>query len=107
MGRPVVTLAGDRHSSRVGASLLGAVGKAEWVARTEAEYVAIAARLAADRQRLAKESAGLRDAMLASPLLDHRAHAGAFGAALRECWAGWCAGEGRAAPAEPAELASV
>jgi predicted O-linked N-acetylglucosamine transferase (SPINDLY family) len=108
MGRPVVTLAGDRHSSRVGASLLGAVGRGDWVARTEAEYVAIAAKLAADRSRLAMESAGLRDAMLGSALLDHRAQARRFGGALRECWASWCAGErGRAAPAETAGLASA
>eukprot|EP01034_Spumella_vulgaris_P002553 gene2553-3320_t len=48
MGVPVVSLVGDRHLSRVGVSLLTAVGHADWLAASPADYVAIAARLAAD-----------------------------------------------------------
>lgn len=91
MGRPVVTLLGDRHASRVGASLLTAVGHPEWIARSEAEYVAIAVRLASDRGRLAEISDGLRDEMRRSPLLDHAGQAARFGEALRDCWKQWCA----------------
>src|SRR5262249_42230388 len=43
MGVPVVTLVGDRHAARVGASLLGQVELDEFVARTPDEFVAIAA----------------------------------------------------------------
>src|SRR5208283_2084439 len=46
MGVPVVTAVGDRHASRVGASLLGAVGHPEWVARDRDDYVRVAADLA-------------------------------------------------------------
>ena len=90
MGRPVVTLAGDRHASRVGASLLSTIGRPQWIARSAQEYVRIAAGLAADRAALCSESAGIRRAMLASALLDHRGQARRFGEALRSCWADWC-----------------
>lgn len=90
MGVPVVTLAGDRHAARVGASLLTAAGHPEWIARDWGDYVRIAAGLA-------KEAAGrpgkchvLRDTLRGSPLLDHAGQAARFGAALRECWAAWC-----------------
>jgi predicted O-linked N-acetylglucosamine transferase (SPINDLY family) len=91
MGRPVVTLLGDRHASRVGASLLTAVGHPEWIARSEADYVALAVDLAGDRERLATISGGLRDEMRRSSLLDHAGQAARFGEALRTCWAEWCA----------------
>jgi len=101
MGRPVVTLAGDRHASRVGASLLRAVGKPEWVAGSQAEYVGIAAGLAADRERLRRDSAGLRGSLRASPLLDHGGQAARFGGALRACWARWCARGNEPGPEQP------
>ncbi len=94
MGRLVVTLAGDRHASRVGVSLLTAAGQADCVAATPGDYVKICARLAADPAALAARSAGLRAALQASPLLDHAAQARRFGAALHRCWE-----EGKHAPA--------
>ena len=97
MGVPVVTLAGDRHMSRVGASLLTAVGRADWIARTPDDYVRIATELASRPLRLAEQCGRLRDAMRASPLCDHAGQAEKFGAALRECWANWCVGAARAA----------
>ncbi len=90
MGRPVVTLAGDRHASRVGASILHAIGRPEWVAQGPEDFVRIAAELAADRSGLGRESLGLRDRLKASALFDHRAQAGRFGSALRACWRRWC-----------------
>lgn len=47
MGVPVVTLAGRYFCGRMGASLLAAAGKPEWIAATRADYVMIAANLAA------------------------------------------------------------
>ncbi len=90
MGLPVVTLAGGRHASRVGVSLLHAIGRPEWVARDWDEYVAIAVKLAQDPAGLTKVRQSLRAEMLASPLLDHAGQAARFGAALRECWKTWC-----------------
>jgi predicted O-linked N-acetylglucosamine transferase (SPINDLY family) len=85
MGVPVITLSGDRHASRVGTSLVTAVGHAEWSAESEAAYVAKAAGLAADAARLAEIRTGLRERMTASPLLDHAGQAARFGAAIEEC----------------------
>ncbi len=91
MGVPVVTLVGEAHMSRVGASLLGSVGHSEWAANGEAEYVEIAVSLAKDRGAIAVTRAGLRKRMRQSDLLDHGTQAYRFGQALRECWSEWCA----------------
>jgi protein O-GlcNAc transferase len=91
MGVPVVTLAGDRHAARVGASLLAAAGFPELVANDAAEFAAIAARLARDRDRLAAFRTNARERLRASPLLDTKAYADRFHAALRECWRARCA----------------
>lgn len=93
MGRPVVTLRGDRHACRVGASLLAAVGHPEWVAADPLAYVNIAAGLAGDRRRLVEISRALRARAAASPLGDYAGQAVHFGAALRRCWQTWCARE--------------
>lgn len=90
MGVPVVTLAGDRHMSRVGASLLTAIGHPEWIAPDTEAYVRIATELAADLPKLAETRRRLAGELKASPLLDHAGQAARFGAALRACWADWC-----------------
>lgn len=46
MGRPVVTLCGNLHASRVGASLLSATGMPGLIARSPEQYVDIATRTA-------------------------------------------------------------
>jgi predicted O-linked N-acetylglucosamine transferase (SPINDLY family) len=91
MGRPVVSRRGDMHMSRVGASLLAAVGHAEWVAENEDDYVRIAVELAQERQGLRDACLGLRTAMRQSVLLDHKGQAERFGEALRQCWQEACA----------------
>ena len=83
MGVPVVALAGDRHAGRVGASLLGRIGLDELVAGDTDSYVAIAAGLAGDANRLAALRAGLRDRLRTSPLLDGAGFARSVEAALQ------------------------
>lgn len=94
MGVPVVSLAGDRHMARVGASLLTAAGHPEWAAVSADDYVRCAAELAADSALLAVVRAGLRDDLRRGPLLDHVGQAARFGAALRETWVRWCGQSG-------------
>jgi predicted O-linked N-acetylglucosamine transferase (SPINDLY family) len=90
MGVPVVALCGDRHASRVGLSLLTAVGLPDLVAPDPQRYIACAASLAQDRPRLAGLRQSLRGRLLASPLCDERGHAARFGAALRSLWRTAC-----------------
>lgn len=103
MGRPVVTLCGERHASRVGASLLTSVGRSEWITHSVTEYVRLAVDLARDKNRRSAVATSLRSEMLKSPLLDHRGQSARFAAALRSCWREKVA---RQASAEPA-LSSV
>ncbi len=70
MGVPVVTIQGDRHGGRVGASVLHRVGLEELVAVSAEEYIRIACTLAADRQQLQALRVGLRQQLQESELMD-------------------------------------
>jgi protein O-GlcNAc transferase len=70
MGVPVVTVAGGSHVSRVGVSLLNAIGAGEWVAADGAGYVARARQLASDLRALASVRSGLRRRLETSALMD-------------------------------------
>ncbi|MBL9000371.1 MAG: tetratricopeptide repeat protein [Phycisphaerae bacterium] len=84
MGVPVITVAGDRHASRVGASLLRAIGLPELVASTEDELVSAAADLAGEMTRLVRLRETMRERMRSSPLCDGPAFCGRFLAAVHE-----------------------
>jgi predicted O-linked N-acetylglucosamine transferase (SPINDLY family) len=86
----VVTLCGDRHASRVGASLLGAAGLGDLVARNTDEFAEIAVRLATDRPRLADLRCTLRTRLRSSPLTDAESYSARFHALLREAWRARC-----------------
>ncbi|MFM7052105.1 MAG: tetratricopeptide repeat protein [Planctomycetota bacterium] len=83
MGVPVVTIEGDRHAARVGASLLRAAGRGQWVARNTDEFAGIAARLAGDRAALAALRGEMRDSLRSSALLDQAGYRARFLDALR------------------------
>jgi predicted O-linked N-acetylglucosamine transferase (SPINDLY family) len=83
-------LAGDRHASRVGASLLTRVAAPELVATNEDDYVARAVTLAHDPDRLLTLRAGLRARMAASPLCDAAGFARDVEAAYRRIWRNRC-----------------
>lgn len=70
MGVPTVTLVGDRHAARVGASIVSRLGHSDWAAKSPEAYVEIAAELARDEVRLASVRAGLRGQLLGSSLTD-------------------------------------
>ena len=91
MGVPLVSLRGDRHASRVGASLLAAAGMPQLIAEDADAFVAIAASLARDPERRAALRGSMRDRVASSPLRDGVGLARAVESAYRAAWAGWCA----------------
>lgn len=90
MGVPVVTLAGEVHMSRVGASILDCSGLNELIARDEAHYVRIASELAADGARRRMLRQDLRARLLASPLLDHAGFTRKLETVYRAAWREHC-----------------
>lgn len=68
MGVPVVTLAGSRHASRVGASLMAASNLSELVAKDKAEYLSIALKLVQDTTTLSNFRRSIRSQMYNSVL---------------------------------------
>ena len=70
MGVPTVTLRGNRHAARVGASLLTHTGLNDWIADNTDAYVEIARRHAEDIDALAGLRRGLRGMVAHSPLCD-------------------------------------
>ncbi len=68
MGVPVVTLAGQSHASRVGASLLSAVGLDSLVATDAQQYIERAVELAEDEPRRLELRSTLRERMRLSHL---------------------------------------
>jgi predicted O-linked N-acetylglucosamine transferase (SPINDLY family) len=92
MGVPVVVKEGQNFVSRMGASFMRAAGLPDWVADSDEAYVAIAARMAADRQALLQLKAGLRARLLAAPAWDIDRYTRDWTVALREMWRCHCQG---------------
>ena len=86
MGVPVVSRRGRTHTSRMGASILGAIGRANWVAESDETYIATAVRLANDMDALVQWRAGARRHLESSPLFDERGFTRDFEAALMKAW---------------------
>lgn len=108
MGVPVITLAGDRHVSRVGVSLLNNAGLPELVAADAGAYVQLAVDLAADPERLQTLRSSMRDRLRSSALLDAKGMARDIEGVWRDVWAQYCASasDGALPDAEP-EMAAV
>ncbi|BDG08019.1 O-linked N-acetylglucosamine transferase, SPINDLY family protein [Anaeromyxobacter paludicola] len=87
MGVPVLSLGGETHASRVGASLLAAVGLGELAVRRPEDHVRAAAALAASPERLAGLRGSLRARLRASPLLDGGRLLDELERGLRAFWA--------------------
>ena len=86
MGVPVITLNGERHASRVGASLLTRIGLCNLVGTSSDDYRNIALQLAKDPERLKNLRAGMRKRMLESPLCDAVSFSKDLGLAYLNMW---------------------
>jgi protein O-GlcNAc transferase len=89
MGVPVVTLVGDTGVSRVGASLLEAIGLPELIGQSAEQFVAIAVSVANDLPKLAQWRAGLRQRVAGSPICDGAGFARDVEGVYRDMWRRW------------------
>jgi len=90
MGVPVVSLAGRTAVSRAGSTLLSNVGLEHLVARSEEQYIELAAGLIGDAPALMELRRGLRERVESSPVMDARQFARDLEAQLRTAWRAWC-----------------
>lgn len=90
MGVPVITLVGDVHMARVGASLLTAAGLQELIADSKSQYIALAVALARNRTRRSALRSGMRARLATSALLDQSAFTRKLEGGLRRAWRAWC-----------------
>jgi predicted O-linked N-acetylglucosamine transferase (SPINDLY family) len=100
MGVPVITLRGDRHSARVGASILANAGLDSLIAASVDDYVRLAVALAGDAGQLAELRRTMRDRVAASPLRDAAGFTRKLEQAYRDMWGRWC-GAASGDPVEP------
>lgn len=75
MGVPAVTLAGRTVVGRAGVSILNNIGLPEFIARSEADYIAAARSAAADPRGLAEVRRALRSLMQKSVIMNLPAYA--------------------------------
>jgi predicted O-linked N-acetylglucosamine transferase (SPINDLY family) len=88
MGVPVITLRGDRHAGRVGASILTRMGLEHLVAESQDQYVEIGIKLAQNITALENLRAGLRSHMQSSVLCDGQSFARIMETSLTNLWSG-------------------
>ena len=86
MGVPVVTLLGDRHVGRVGASILSNVGLTDFIAHDINSYIDLAVEMSANTSYLQKIRAGLRERMQSAPLCDALSFASDVETAYQNMW---------------------
>ena len=86
MGVPVLSRAGKDHRSRVGASILAAVGLESLVKGSESGYIEAAIALAGNAAQLVSLRADLRQRMLCSPLMDARTFTRELERKLMQSW---------------------
>jgi predicted O-linked N-acetylglucosamine transferase (SPINDLY family) len=89
MGVPVVSLVGDRMASRMTASMLDALGRSEWIATSEEEYMAKVVELASDVEGRKAIRANQRKHMASSPLCDAKGLAQTLETAFEAMFERW------------------
>lgn len=87
MGVPIITLYGSQAAGRSTSSVLTAMGRSEWIAKTHEEYVEKAIALSADIPTLTKVRKTLRDELLASPVV--KDYAARVEEAYKAMWLKW------------------
>lgn len=90
MGLPFVTLRDRPSVGLIGAEILQGMGRPEWIADSEAEYIDKAVALAGDLEALAEIRRGLREEVQNSEFCDGKLLARRMEAAYRGMWQRYC-----------------
>ena len=72
MGNPFITFANRPSVGKIGASILTALGRKEWIASSEQEYVDKVVALSTNIKKLASIRSSLRKDIETSPIMDHK-----------------------------------
>jgi predicted O-linked N-acetylglucosamine transferase (SPINDLY family) len=91
MSVPLITLAGNTYSSRMGVSWLSIIGLPELIADTRERYQQLAIELATDLPRLTALRGKIHDLMLQAPTTDEARFTQEIERAYRWMWRTWCA----------------
>ena len=89
MAVPVIGLKGDRMASLMTTSMLNAIGRPEWIAHSEAEYIDKVVALARDVEQRKAIRSSQRSRMASSPLCDARGLAMSLENAYSEMFERW------------------
>ncbi len=90
MGIPYVTLLGRPSVGRLGSSILHGLGRDEWIANSEEEYIEKLVALAGDLPALAELRRTLRDEMRQSKLMDGAGFTHEVEEAYKKMFTHWC-----------------
>jgi len=94
MGAPLITLAGDHFTSRMGVSILTNAGLPELIAENKDQYIKLSVDLASNKDRLRATRHNLRHKIAARPLMDQVGFTKNMESAYREMWIKYCAAHG-------------
>lgn len=101
MGVPTITLLGNAHAGRVSASLLTAVGRSDFVASNEQDYITLATKHAQSGLHSLESRNALREQLLSSSLTDGKSYAKKLESVFISLWKSWC--ETQPAHTEPTQ----
>lgn len=90
MGIPYVTLLGRPSVGRLGSSILHGLGRDEWIAKNEEEYIEKLVAIASNLPALAALRVGLRDEMCQSILMDGQGFARKVEEVYQKMFTLWC-----------------
>jgi len=90
MGIPILTLDGNRHSSRIGKCLMNALGLSEWVARDQQAFIKNAHDFSQQIESIDKIRKGLRKRILKSTISHKQKYVQSLENTFRNVWEKWC-----------------
>ena len=103
MGVPVITLAGDRHASRVGLDILTRLEMEFFAAKTPQEYIKKAVALAMKPDALNQIRATMRQRLATSPFCNSKLITADIEQTYRQMWRNYC--QSKAEEHNPPQLA--